>query len=305
MTSPTDNATDWTPPKTYELLTSDGRTIHYSTYGPEEGNPLVAHSGTPGTRLLSAKGEELMHRAGVRVLVADRPGYGGSTRRRGRSVADVAADTALLADAQGWDRFATWGGSGGGPHALACAALLPDRITRCAAVVSPAPYDGADLDWLAGMSAGNVEEFTRALEGEASYRPLVEELSAQALAQIAAGDPAIPPGYDLPETDLAEIGKRAAEKAGGWVEVNTAMWSGVDGWIDDCLAMVGPWGFSVSDLTGPVSIWYGPDDVLVPRAHADWLLAHVPGAEGRELAGGHMLTEDDLLDVVRWATQIT
>jgi pimeloyl-ACP methyl ester carboxylesterase len=126
---------------------------------------MLFHYGTPGVRLLSPQAVGAAVRCGVRLLVPDRPGYGGSSRRPGRRVADVVEDIVQLADALGWDRFATWGGSGGAPHALACAALLPDRVRRCASVVGPAPFDADRLDWFAGMSAGNVEEFTRALGG--------------------------------------------------------------------------------------------------------------------------------------------
>lgn len=183
---------------------------------------MLFHYGTPGVRLLSPQAVGAAVRCGVRLLVPDRPGYGGSSRRPGRRVADVVEDIVQLADALGWDRFATWGGSGGAPHALACAALLPDRVRRCASVVGPAPFDADRLDWFAGMSAGNVEEFTRALGGGS-----------------------------LP-----------------------------------ALAMTRSWGFPLARIEVPVSVWYGSADVLSPRGHAEWLIAHLPGAERRELPTG-------------------
>jgi len=109
---------------------------------------------------------EVLERQHVQLLVVDRPGYGRSTRWPRRRIADVGTDVRAVADLHGWNRFAVWGGPGGGPHALACASLLPDRVEWCASVVGPAPYGGGGLtDWFNGMSPGNVEEFSRALEG--------------------------------------------------------------------------------------------------------------------------------------------
>ena len=173
-----------------EFHASDGRLVTFSRYGPVGGHKVVGHNGTPGTRHLGPRMTAALERHGVQMLVLDRPGYGTSSRWPGRRVADVVTDVQALADRQAWDRFAVWGGSGGGPHALACAGLLAGRVTRCASVVGPAPYgsDGLDgLDWFGGMSPGNVEEFSRALEGEDSYRPLVEELAQEAVDAAQAG----------------------------------------------------------------------------------------------------------------------
>ena len=120
-------------------------------------------------------------------------------------------DIARLADALGWDRFATWGGSGGAPHALACAALLPERVRRCASVVGAAPFDAEGLDWFAGMSPGNVEEFTQARLGEMAYRPLVERLAREAVVSVEAGQLQIPADYELPEADLVALRGRLLE----------------------------------------------------------------------------------------------
>jgi pimeloyl-ACP methyl ester carboxylesterase len=207
---------------------------------------------------------------------------------------------ARLTDALGWDRFATWGGSGGAPHALACAALLPDRVRRCASVVGPAPFDAEGLDWFAGMSAGNVEEFTRARQGEAAYRPLVERLAREAVALVEAGQVQIPPDYDLPDADLAALHDRLLEP-GHRERTHMAYPGGVDGWIDDIIAMTRPWGFQLAQISVPVSVWYGPEDALSPRGHAEWLLANVPGAERHELlTGGHLLDDKDLDRLYAW-----
>jgi pimeloyl-ACP methyl ester carboxylesterase len=190
----------------------------------------------------------------------------------------------------------------GAPHALACAALLGHRVRGCASVVGPAPFDAEGLDWFAGMSAGNVEGFTRACEGEAAYRPLVERLAREAVASVEAGQLPIPPDYDLPDTDLAALRGRLLEP-GHRQRTRMAYLGGVDGWIDDVIAMTRSWGFHLSQITVPVSVWYGPMDVLSPRGHAEWLLAHVPGAERRELpTGGHLLGDRDLDSLYAWLT---
>ncbi|MGA8015221.1 MAG: alpha/beta fold hydrolase, partial [Candidatus Dormiibacterota bacterium] len=144
-----------------EFRSADGRRVAFSRYGPAGGHRVIFHYGTPGTRHLGPRMTEVMERHGVEMLVLDRPGYGGSTRWPGRRIADMVEDAAALATLHGWERFAVWGGSGGGPHALACASLLADRVERCASVVGPAPFEADGLDWFEGMSTGNVEEFTR------------------------------------------------------------------------------------------------------------------------------------------------
>jgi pimeloyl-ACP methyl ester carboxylesterase len=295
----------------HEVSTPDGRVLRYCLYGPEDGRPVIAHEGTPGSRFMPPKLVEIVERSGVRILNYDRPGYGGSTRQAGRSVAYAADDVALLADAQGWATFATVGVSGGGPHALATAVRLPDRVTRCAAVVCPAPHveDGPDgpaglstRSWLVGLSPGNVAEFNAARQGEEAYRPLVERVGREALANLERDEPALlSSAYELPESDLAELRRRLAEPDPERLQVARMVWiDGANGWIDDEIAMIRPWGVDLADLRVPVALWYGPDDVLCPRGHTDWLLAHLPGVEPRELPGGHMLSDDGIADVLRW-----
>jgi pimeloyl-ACP methyl ester carboxylesterase len=182
-----------------EFRSADGRLVTFSRYGPAEGRRVVFHYGTPGTRHLSERSTNVLARRGAQILVLDRPGYGESSRWPGRRVADVVGDVAMVADLHGWDRFAVWGGSGGGPHALACGTLLADRVERCASVVGPAPYDADGLNWIGGMSPGNVEEFDRALEGEASYRPLVERLANEAVEAVRSGEVPLGPSTSYPK----------------------------------------------------------------------------------------------------------
>jgi pimeloyl-ACP methyl ester carboxylesterase len=286
-------------PATAELGLPDGRHLTYCLYGPEDGEPVMFHFGTPGTRFLAQERINVIDGLGVRVLVADRAGYGGSTRLPGRSVADVAADVTALVDHLGWDRFAVWGGSGGAPHALACAAQLGDRVTRCASVVGPAPFDADRLEWFDGMSPGNVEEFTRAKSGEAAYRPLVEQLARDGVAAVEAGSVPLSDDYQLPEADRVALAEQLKDP-GHLFRTRTAYIGGIDGWVDDCIAFTRPWGFDLTRISAPVSVWYGPDDVLCPRGHADWLLSHIPGAEAHVLPGGHIVDASSLQSVYRW-----
>jgi pimeloyl-ACP methyl ester carboxylesterase len=282
-----------------ELETGDRRRVAYSRYGRSSSRRVVCHAGTPGTRHVGPRIVGLVERHDLEMVWLDRPGYGSSTRWPGRRVADVVPDVAALVDELGWDRFAVWGGSGGAPHALACAALLGDRVTRCASVVSPAPFDAEGLDWFAGMSPGNVEEFTRALEGEESYRPLVERLAREAVDAARSGELPIPSEYELPQSDQETMRARMSEP--GYLErIVAAHADGIDGWIDDSVAMSKPWGFDLAPIRVPVSIWYGPEDVLCPPDHSRWLLSHVPDAEERLLPHGHLLEDEDLDAVASW-----
>lgn len=284
-----------------EFRAADGRVVTYSQYGPVGGRPLLVHNGTPGSRHVGPRISARFERYGFEALVLDRPGYGTSTRWPGRRVADVVTDVARLAEIMGWERFAVWGGSGGAPHALACAALLPDQIERCVAASGPAPYDAAGLDWFLGMSPGNVEEFSLALKGEEAYRPLVERLARETVEAARRGEVPLPDQYELPESDRASLLARMSDP--GYLDrLIAAHVDGIDGWIDDCIATVNPWGFDPGDIKVPVSIWYGPEDVLCPSAHAEWLLAHIPHAERHELSNGHMLGDPELDEVCDWLT---
>ncbi|SRR6266487_595969 len=281
------------------LRLPDGRTLGYGLYGPGDGTPVLLHYGTPGTLHMGSDRLIPVLENRIRLLVPDRPGYGESTRYPGRSVAQVVDDVRVLADELGWDRFPVWGGSGGGPHALACAALLADRVTRCASVVGPAPFDAAGLDWLAGMSPGNIEEFTRAQAGEDAFRPLVEQLAREAVAAVKNGELPISDDYQLADSDRAALAEQL-KSPGYLLRTQASCTGGIDGWIDDSFAFIRDWGFDVTGITVPVSIWYGPDDSLCPRAHTDWLAQHIPNAEHRALSGGHLLGLESLRQLYRW-----
>ncbi|GIH23144.1 alpha/beta hydrolase [Acrocarpospora phusangensis] len=254
---------------------SHGRRLAFQQEGAQDGHPLFLLHGTPGSRLAPRPRSSLLRRLNIRLITYDRPGYGESDRQPDRTVADCAADVALLADHLDVRRFAVAGRSGGGPHALACAALLGDRVTRCAALVALAPRLAEGLDWLAGMTASNVREYLAAANG----RPHL----AQSLTPAADGIRADPVRlieslyHELPIADrqvVSDIGIRAQ------LEVNyaEALKNSADGWIDDLLAFIAPWGFDPGRITVPTFLWHGTEDVFSPIGHSLWLARHIPTA---------------------------
>jgi pimeloyl-ACP methyl ester carboxylesterase len=251
----------------------DGRVLRYCLYGPADGFPIISHNGTPSTRWRRPDQIAAMHQSGVRVLMPDRPGYGGSTRCTGRSVADVAEDVRVLADVQGWDRFAVFGGSGGGPHALACAALLPERVIRCAVFSGIKPPEEAEPP------------------DEQALRPRLEQIARDIMAKVEAGGPEMP---GMPP------GPPAREDPAAMARLRATFIDSLDGWVDDKIAFARPWGFAMPDGAVPVGIWYGTHDENVPSEHAQWLLAHIPGAQGHQFAGGHMPGPDTYREIFDW-----
>jgi pimeloyl-ACP methyl ester carboxylesterase len=261
------------------LQTPDGRTLAYATWGEPDGFPVLALHGTPGCRLNRWPKDEVYIRNGVHLVTHDRAGYGRSDRNRGRTVADEAGDVAALADELGLDRFGVIGGSGGGPHVLACAALLPDRVVRAACVVGVAPFGSAGLDedeWLAGMDPQNVKEFNWARAGEDVLVPELEREHREAEERVAEDPSRLLEGFELSESDRAEMARPEAMQVIRESTFEEAV-NGVGGWADDDLAFLEPWGFDVAAISVPVLIRYGLTDVLVPPAHGEWLAANVPG----------------------------
>jgi pimeloyl-ACP methyl ester carboxylesterase len=283
---------------THEVKTSDGRTLEVHDEGDPAGLPVLVHHGTPMSGLQYAPHVDLAAEQGIRLLGYDRPGYGGSSRAPGRTVADCAGDVHAIADSLGLDRFASWGISGGGPHVLACAALCDERLTAIASLAAVAPYGADGLDWLDGMGEDNHVEFGKALEGEDALRPYVTEAAAHHTTnaeELIAGLETL-----LGDADRAVLTGRLAEYL---VECDRhAFAGGVDGWIDDDLAFTLPWGFEVEAIARPVLILQGEDDRFVPASHGRWLAARVPGAETRiSSSDGHLtLPEQRMREVNDW-----
>ena len=270
----------------HRIPAADGRTLAVAEWGDPDGLPLIGFHGTPGGRIRWEPDPTTYARHGLRRLTFDRPGYGDSTRLAGRSVADVLPDVVAIADALGVGQFAVYGISGGGPHVLACAALLPDRVIRCLASVSIAPYGVDGLDWFAGMTEGNVIEFRAAVEGEPQMREVAEREARTTVERLTAGRADfMGDAYEMSAADIVHMKKHRARTA---AQLLNALAPGADGWVDDMLAFVRPWGFEVGEITTPVYLKYGRDDTLVPAAHGDWLAAHVPTTKVEVQDAGHM-----------------
>jgi pimeloyl-ACP methyl ester carboxylesterase len=247
---------------------------------------LLFHNGTPSSGQLFAPFVEEASQRGLRMISFSRAGYGSSTRQPHRSVADVIPDVIAVLDELGARRFYTLGWSGGGPHALACAALLPERLIAAATVGSPAPYGVNGLDWLAGMGRENIAGFNSALAGGALLQTFLEEIGPR-FANVTPEEVIARLGDLVSPIDRTAISGEAAD----WLAdvFRESVRNGIWGWYDDETALVHPWGFDLADVNAPVAIWQGSQDRMTPPAHGAWLASHIPGANPRLLADhGHL-----------------
>ena len=285
--------------RTHDVTTPDGRNLRAIELGASDAPLLVVHHGTPMSGAVFRPEAESAEQLGLRLLAYDRPGYGGSTRQEGRKVGDAAADVATILDHLGVERFATYGISGGGPHALACAALLPERCAAAASVAGVAPADQPDLDWLAGLGEGNIAEFGAAREGPEA---LTKNLTEQAEGMLGAQPEQL---VDAMRPHLSEVDANAltGELAEFLLDATRrGLEPGIDGWFDDDLAFLAPWGFDLSDMQVPVAVWQGEQDHMVPPDHGRWLGSHVAHAEASIFPDeGHLtLAVSRIGDVHAW-----
>jgi len=267
------------------LSLPDGRRLDTRVSGPADGLPLVFHHGTPGSAVPERFIERAAHERGLRVVATSRPGYGDSTPQVGRSVVDVVADTSAVLAAIGASRCVVAGWSGGGPHALACAARLQEAAAVLV-IAGVAPHGVADLDWASGMGEYNVSYYEAYLKGEESARAVDEELREEALNATTA-DIVSYLATVLPEVDEAVLTDEFAEDT--LADLREALRVGIQGSLDDNYAFLKPWGFELSEISVPTMIWHGSADLMVPFAHGEWLAAHVPGASAHLVQGeGHL-----------------
>lgn len=261
----------------------DGRKLAVSEGGDADGVPVLVHYGTPNSRLQYGPDVEAATEHGVRMITYDRPGYGGSTAQPGRTVGDCAADVRAICAALGIDRLLTWGISGGGPHVLACAALLSDLVPAAASLASPAPWGADGLDYFAGMGEMNADDTRLYFQDKEAARVKME---SDRVAMLGATPEQV--GEILTtlvsEADAAVFTPRLAEY---FVDSAAAgLGPGGEGWWEDGVAEFQPWGFTFADIGIPVLLLHGQQDRFVPFGHGVWLVEHIPGVEAR-------LTEDD------------
>jgi pimeloyl-ACP methyl ester carboxylesterase len=287
------------------VAAEDGRRLELRVAGPPGGRLLVFHHGTPAGPVLYAPMVAEAAARGLRMVVCARPGYAGSTPRPGRRVADVVPDVLSVLGALGASSFVTVGWSGGGPHALACAAGLPGTCLAAASLAGVAPYAAAGLDWLAGMGPENHEEFGAAAAGETELTGFLTRQAA-GLAAVDADAVAAELGGLVSGTDKDALTGEFAEYLAA--SFRAAVSAGVAGWRDDDLAFVSDWGFAPAEAAAgaPIAVWQGDEDRMVPWSHGQWLAANVPGARAHLVRGeGHLSLPaagfgailDDLLDL--------
>jgi pimeloyl-ACP methyl ester carboxylesterase len=287
----------------FTVPAAGGRSLDVLVAGPSDGLPLVFHHGTPGGIAIYPPMASEAAARGLRLVLYARPGYGGSTPAPGRLVADAAADVAGILDALGANRFVTVGWSGGGPHALACARLLPRRCMAAASLAGPAPYRAAGLNWPAGMAEDNLAEFGAAAEGESELTSLLEK-TAPLLLDITADQLADSMAEVISTADFDALDGEVADYFARAFRAGLS--AGIAGWRDDDLAFVRDWGFSPAAPgdAAPVAIWHGEQDGMVPFSHGEWLARRIPGARNHLMQGvGHLSMRfdeifDDLLELV-------
>ncbi len=272
--------------KSLDIRTADGRMLRAHDTGRIGRDELVVvwHHGTPNIGLPPEPLFPTADRLGIRWVGYDRPGYGGSESNPGRSIGSAAADVAAVADALGIDRFAVMGHSGGSPHALACAALLPDRVIGVLAVATLAPFAADGLDWFAGMSPAGVAT----LQAAAAGRDAKERHEATATE---------------PDPGFVPADHAALEGDWSWfmTVVRPALSDGPGPLIDDDLAYVAPWGFDPAAVTAPTLLLHGSDDRIAPVAHAEWLAGSIASAELRVVPdAGHISVLESAPDALGW-----
>jgi pimeloyl-ACP methyl ester carboxylesterase len=274
------------PTTQHTVSTPDGRVLAVEEAGDPDGLPVLVHNGTPNSRLLYPPVVADAAARGLRLIGYDRPGFGGSSPQPDRSVADCAADVRAIAAALGIERLVTWGISGGGPHVLATAALLPDLVAAAASLASPAPPDAPGLDWYADMGQQNADDFRLILTDVPASRAKHEQDRDEALASSAETLAATMPSLLTP-TDAAVFTGELAEYL--YRSEQDGLAPGIEGWFEDSWALSHPWGFDPAAITVPLLVMHGREDLFVPFGHGQWLAAHIPAAEPRLLDhDGHL-----------------
>ena len=276
--------------------TPDGRRLQVLEDADPDGIPVLAHNGTPNCRRFPSPVIAKAAARGIRLISYDRPGYGGSTRHPNRTAADCCGDVASIASTLGIERLPVWGISGGGPHALACAALLPELVPAVGVLASGAPWGADGLDYLAGMGEMNAEDIQLILSDPPAARAKCEADRLEALA-LEADDLAEYLRTLLAPIDREHLTPELAEYLVATTREGLA--PGADGWWDDNLAELQGWGFELDTIRTPELLLHGRQDRFVPFGHGEWLARHIPGVQA-ELSDedGHISLLDRYIDRV-------
>jgi pimeloyl-ACP methyl ester carboxylesterase len=257
------------------LTLRDGRTLAWHEYGPPAGRPLFRFQGMPGSRRSRHAHEDSYERFDVRVIVADRPGYGASTRLNGRGIRDVAADAVELLDHLGLDSVWTTGTSGGSPHVLAFAALYPERVRAASVVVGAAPLLEEDTGGLIGL---NRKAWVASRAGWDAMYTLLAPVRDEFLRD--------PLGAFRQVMDAAPPADRAVMDDPDWQRVfiedqEEALRPGALGWADEAMAVFGPWDFDPSAVSRSLTWWHGAHDANAPVTAVRRLVARMDGVDLR------------------------
>jgi pimeloyl-ACP methyl ester carboxylesterase len=278
------------------LTLDDGRTLGFETWGDPAGQPLFLLHGSPGCRLTRPPDAAVWSTLDLALITLDRPGYGLSTALPERRVSHAAHDVAAVADAIGVERFMVVGGSGGGPHALACAAILNERVRACAAVASAAPLVEDEVDGLIDL---NRESFRIMAErGRAGIVARLGRLREQILADPI--EAARAHAADAPPEDVDWHAREDVQQ----VQVEAiveALRPGVDGWLDDAISLFAEdWDVDLRAITCPVRFWHSANDRNGPLSAIERLAGQVPGASLHVWhTGGHTAPSRYMGDVLR------